>query len=99
MGTRTWGGLVGIQGGLPLVDGGNVTSPGFGIFDTRRSEWIAENKGVDPDIAVDNDPSVIARGDDLQLRRAVEHLLDELKKGKGRKPIKTPPFPRRDGPL
>lgn len=96
IGMRTWGGLVGIQGGVPLVDGGNVTSPGFGIFDPIRGEWIAENKGVDPDIQVDNNPEVIAKGEDPQLVTGINYLLDELKKGKGRKPIVAPPFPRMD---
>lgn len=94
VGMRTWGGLVGIQGGVPLVDGGNVTAPGFGIFDPERGEWIAENKGVDPDMEVDNNPGVIARGEDAQLRKAVDWLMDELKSGKGRKPIRVPASPR-----
>lgn len=96
IGTRTWGGLVGIQGGVPLVDGGNVTSPGFGIFDPVRGEWIAENKGVDPDMVVDNNPEAIAKGEDPQLVAAINYLLDELKKGKGRKPIVAPTFPKID---
>ena len=94
IGKRTWGGLVGINGSTTLVDGGGVTSPGFGIFDTIRGEWIAENKGVDPDIDIDNDPASIARGEDKQLEAGVKYLLDQLKQGKGRKPFKRPELPK-----
>jgi tricorn protease len=90
IGTRTWGGLVGISGQLSLVDGGGVTSPSFGIYDQERTKWIAENTGVDPDIEVDNDPESLAAGKDAQLWAGVKYLLDELKKGKGRKPLKSP---------
>ena len=96
IGTRTWGGLVGISGGVNLVDGGSVTSPSFGIYDTRRGAWIAENTGVDPDIEVDNDPGVWARGEDTQLDRAVKYLMDQLAAGKGRKPFVRPNFPKID---
>ncbi len=94
IGTRTWGGLVGITGGVSLVDGGSVTSPSFGIYDTRRGAWIAENTGVDPDIEVDNDPSVWARGEDAQIERAVRHLMEQLAQGKGRKSFSAPAFPK-----
>ena len=97
VGTRTWGGLVGIQGGIGLVDGGNVTSPAFGIFDVERRQWIAENTGVDPDIKVDNDPGVLARGTDEQLKKAVEYLMAEIKAGRGAKPIVSPNFPKFGG--
>jgi tricorn protease len=91
IGTRTWGGLVGIQGSAPLVDGGTLTSPGFGIFDLETGKWIAENEGVDPDIAVDNDPASVARGLDRQLDTAIEYLLKELAKGQRERP--RPVFP------
>lgn len=97
IGTRTWGGLVGIQGGINLVDGGNVTSPAFGIFDVQRRKWIAENTGVDPDVHVDNDPGVLAKGDDAQLKKAVEYLMAEIKAGRGAKPIVSPDFPKFGG--
>lgn len=92
IGTRTWGGLVGIQGGAPLVDGGNVTSPGFGIYDPYKGEWIAENVGIDPDIEVDARPDLVARGLDPQLDRAIEHLQGELRKPQ--KQFRQPAFPR-----
>lgn len=97
IGNRTWGGLVGITGAAPLVDGGGVTAPEFGIYDVDSGEWIAENKGVDPDIAVDLRPDLVAQGRDPQLEKAIEHLLAEIKKGP--KARKVPAFPtiRRGG--
>lgn len=92
IGNRTWGGLVGIQGSAPLVDGGFLTSPGFGIFDADKGEWIAENVGVDPDIPIDLRPDLFAKGQDPQLDKAIEHLLNELKSF--RREYKEPAFPR-----
>jgi tricorn protease len=90
IGMRTWGGLVGITGSAPLVDGGSVTAPEFGIFDRQTGRWIAENVGVDPDIEVDMRPDLVARGRDPQLERAIEHLMAELKKP--RPPVRRPDF-------
>ncbi|HRK20518.1 MAG TPA: PDZ domain-containing protein, partial [Fimbriimonadaceae bacterium] len=91
IGKRTWGGLVGIRGGLPLLDGGSVTAPEFGIYDREQGKWIAENTGVDPDIDVDARPDLVAKGQDPQLERGVQYLLDELKKA--RPQPKRPDFP------
>lgn len=93
IGMRTWGGLVGISGAVPLMDGSGVTAPEFGIYDRETKSWIAENKGVDPDIVVDADPSMIAAGRDPQLEKAVEYLLEQLKKNPGKKLI-APDFPK-----
>lgn len=91
IGGRTWGGLVGIRGGISLLDGGSVTVPEFGIYDHTTGQWIAENKGVDPDIEVDARPDLVAQGRDPQLERAVEYLLEEIKKGGPN--YKPPTFP------
>ncbi len=82
IGMRTWGGLVGIQGNAPLVDGGGFTAPSFGIYDAVRQEWIAENKGVDPDIEVDARPDLIALGQDPILERGITEMLAQMKKYK-----------------
>jgi tricorn protease len=95
IGTRTWGGLVGITGNAPLTDGGGVTAPEFGLYDPFTGEWIAENKGVDPDMKVDLTPADTAKGKDPQLEKAVQYLLDQLKNGK--KPWKRPDFPKIGG--
>lgn len=92
VGTRTWGGLVGIAESAPLLDGGFLTAPEFSIFDPETNEIVAENTGVDPDITIDNTPAQTQQGRDPQLERAVEYLLDQLKK----QPAKTP---RKDVPV
>lgn len=97
IGTRTWGGLVGISGGVGLLDGGSVTSPSFGIYDPDTNEWIAENTGVDPDIEVDNTPRHWATGADPQLDRGIQYLMDQLRAGAGATPIQRPPHPRFGG--
>jgi tricorn protease len=91
IGTRTWGGLVGISGGRNLVDGGNVTAPEFALYDVQTGEIIAENMGIDPDIEVDDTPDLIAQGRDPELETAVKYLLDQLEKNP-RKPYAKPKF-------
>ncbi|NJN05533.1 MAG: hypothetical protein HC814_02830 [Rhodobacteraceae bacterium] len=78
IGMRTWGGLIGMTGAPELIDGGSVTVPTFGIYDTK-GEWIIEGYGVDPDIEVIDDPAKMAKGGDPQLERAVAEVLKLLK--------------------
>lgn len=94
IGKRSWGGVVGIRGSLPLLDGGSLSKPEFSRFDLKGQEWIMENVGVSPDIIVDNDPAKEFAGTDEQLNKAVSVLLDELKKNPP-KPIVVPPYPKR----
>lgn len=93
IGMRTWGGLIGITGAPPLVDGGNVTVPTFGIF-SRDGEWIIEGYGVDPDIEVVDDPGLMAKGGDPQLERAVKEVLKAIETNPPPGPRK-PPYPHR----
>ena len=79
IGKRTWGGVVGIRGSLPLLDGGDLRKPEFSRYDIEGKEWIMEGKGVEPDIYVDNDPYQEFIGNDLQLNKAIDVILDELK--------------------
>jgi tricorn protease len=95
IGTRTWGGLIGITGCPTLIDGGNVTAPTFGIYSTK-GDWIIEGHGVDPDITVVDDPSIMAKGGDPQLERAVAELLNTLKKNPPVE-VKKPKYPLRAG--
>jgi tricorn protease len=90
IGKRTWGGLVGISHSLPLVDGGVVTMPDFGMWDPASEEWIIENRGVEPDIEVENRPHEVVAGGDPQLERAIGWVLDELKKKPPKKPTRPP---------
>lgn len=78
IGTRTWGGLVGISGNARLVDGGYISVPRFGIYD-EKGEWIIEGIGVYPDIEVNDRPEELAKGNDPSIKKAVEVLLEELR--------------------
>ena len=89
IGQRSWGGVVGIRGSLPLLDGGILNRPEFSRFDLEAKEWIMEGTGVEPDIEVDNDPTREFSGTDDQLNRAI----DELKKAMESKPVKVPQPP------
>jgi tricorn protease len=91
VGTRSWGGLVGISGYPALMDGGTVTSPSFGFF-SPAGKWEIENHGVAPDVEVDMDPKEVAEGHDPQLERAVAIAMAELKKNPPPQPHK-PPYP------
>ncbi len=90
IGTRSWGGIVGISGSLPYIDGTDIRVPFFTNYDTT-GEWIVENHGVDPDIVIDNDPIREFNGEDQQLDKAIEVLLEQLK---DRKPLPGTPAPR-----
>jgi tricorn protease len=79
IGTRTWGGLVGYNEQYALADGGWVTAPEAAFYEATTGEWIAENKGVEPDIEVDARPDLIYKGEDPQLTAAVNYLLKQLK--------------------
>ncbi len=89
IGKRTWGGVVGIRGTLPLLDGGFLNKPEFSRYDLEGKEWIMEGVGVEPDIFVDNDPAKEFAGIDEQLNKAIEVILDELKTQE--KTIPAPP--------
>ena len=79
IGKRSWGGVVGIRGSLPLLDGGTLRSPEFCRYDLEGKKWIIEGHGVDPDIVVDNDPAQEFAGIDDQLNKAIEVIKEELK--------------------
>ncbi len=87
IGTRTWGGLVGMSDNAGLVDGGYIAVPRFGIFEDN--EWIIEGEGVYPDIEVIDEPHLTAKGIDPCIEKAVEILLKELEEN----PIKEPRIP------
>jgi tricorn protease len=88
VGTRTWGGLVGIGGYPPLMDGGRVTAPRVAIYGLH-GEWEVENHGIAPDIEVENDPASVAAGHDGQLEKAVQVTMEALKKN----PVVLPEHP------
>lgn len=88
VGTRTWGGLVGIYNYPVLLDGGFVTAPRVAIYGLK-GDWEVENQGIAPDIEVENDPASVAAGHDPQLEKAVQVTLEALKKN----PVVIPDHP------
>jgi tricorn protease len=88
VGARTWGGLIGISGVPPLIDGGSVTVPTFRMYNPDGT-WFQEGHGVDPDIAVPEDLGAMAKGIDPQLERAITETRNQLKS----KEFKQPPRP------
>ncbi len=75
IGTTSWGGVVGIRGSLPFIDGGTLSKPEFAPYDIRGEEWIIEGIGVHPDIHVENDPAMEFDGIDQQLNRGIQEAL------------------------
>lgn len=102
IGRRTWGGLVGIEGYRPLIDGGGVTVPSFGFYERDpknpgQGKWSIEGHGTDPDIEVMDDPSKMVNGEgDPQLDVAISELLKELET-KAYVTPKRPASPQRSG--
>jgi tricorn protease len=94
IGKRSWGGVVGIRGSLPLLDGGYLNRPEFSRYDLEGKTWVMEGHGVDPDIVVDNDPARENAGVDDQLNRAIEEVLKELKTREKTIPP-PPPYPNK----
>lgn len=93
IGKRTWGGLVGVLGFPPLLDGGNISAPNIAFWAPEEGYGI-ENVGVPPDIDVEMWPAEVNAGKDPQLERAIQHVLGELEKNPPKKP-QRPPFPIR----
>ncbi|MGA3160955.1 MAG: PDZ domain-containing protein [Terracidiphilus sp.] len=91
VGTRTWGGLVGIGGFPPLIDGGGVTAPNFAIYGLN-GEWEVENHGIAPDVVVEDLPKDVAAGHDRQLETGVRMVLEDLK-AHPVPAIPVPPYP------
>jgi len=79
VGTRTWGGVIGIEGYQELVDGTSITVPQY-AFSFVDYGWDVENYGVDPDVEVLNTPDDWAAGRDSQLETAVQLGLEALDK-------------------
>lgn len=96
IGTRTWGGLIGISANPPLVDGGSLTVPFFRFFDAQ-GRWTVENQGVAPDIEVALDPIAANQGRDSQLERAIAETLRQLQEKPSPVPRTAPPVPTRLG--
>ncbi len=92
IGIRSWGGVVGIWGSLPFVDGTDLRKPESASYSAAESKFIIEGVGVEPDIEIDNDPAKEYAGEDEQLNKAIEVVLEELKTYKS-KVLAIPPSP------
>jgi len=92
VGKRTWGGLVGTLGFPVLMDGGSVTAPNLAIW--TEDGWVVENVGVPPDVEVEQAPAEVAAGHDPQLEKAIQIVMEELKKNPPKK-LPRPPYPVR----
>jgi len=88
VGVPSWGGLVGILNQQVTIDNGTVEQSNNAFYG-RDGKWIVENHGADPDVLVDNDPGSVMAGRDLQLEKAIEVMLDKIKKN----PPTFPPVP------
>ncbi|OGD21914.1 MAG: hypothetical protein A2W03_11060 [Candidatus Aminicenantes bacterium RBG_16_63_16] len=88
VGVPSWGGLVGILNRQPTIDNGSVEQSNNAFYD-REGRWLVENHGADPDILVDNDPGSVMAGRDRQLEKAIEVMLEKIKKN----PFNFPPVP------
>jgi len=94
IGTRTWGGVVGIRGFPPLLDGGYAYVPEFGTYDLE-GKWIMENYGVDPDIELDNLPKDVIAGVDTQLDYGIKLVMEAIEKEPRKRTPKPSEYPVR----
>ena len=92
---RTWGGLVGISGNPGLIDGGAITVPTFGFYETDGT-WGIEGHGVDPDVEVIDNPTDLSKGHDPQLDAVIKHLQEQIQTNPSTPP-KRPASPNRSG--
>jgi tricorn protease len=92
IGERTWGGVRGIRGNIPLIDGGYITRPEFARYDLN-SKWVVENRGVQPDIVVENRPDLVVKGQDPQLEKAIEVVMKEIQANPKKLPPRPPDLP------
>jgi tricorn protease len=96
IGTRTWGGLIGISGNPDLIDGSNLSAANVRFLD-EEGNWGIENEGVAPDIEVIDRPDLVAKGQDPSLEKAIEVLQEELRKNPPVK-LRVPPAPKQEWP-
>jgi tricorn protease len=92
IGMRTWGGVRGIRGYIPLLDGGYITRPEFSVYGLD-SKWVIENYGVAPDIEIDNTPDLVMKGQDPQLEKAIEMVMKAITDHPKHLPPRPPDLP------
>jgi len=89
IGSRTWGGWVGIRGDKPLMDGGGVTQPEFTGWGVNDGQWMIEGWGTNPDYTIEDDQASMIQGKDPSLDFTIQYLLDKIT----REPKKIPEMP------
>jgi tricorn protease len=92
IGERTWGGVRGIRGNIQLMDGGYITRPEFARYGLD-SKWVVENRGVQPDIVVENRPEQVVSGKDPQLDRAIQEVMKAIQQSPKKLPPRPPDLP------
>jgi tricorn protease len=92
IGERTWGGVRGIRGEISLIDGGYITRPEFSLYGLD-SKWLIENRGVAPDLEIDNRPDLVRDGHDPQLEKAIELVMKEIQQNPMKLPVRPPDLP------
>ena len=92
IGERSWGGVRGIRGQIPLIDGGYITRPEFARYGLD-SKWVIENHGVQPDIVVENRPEAVVQGQDPQLDRAIAEVMKQIQANPRKLPPRPPDLP------
>ena len=94
IGKRSWGGVIGIRGSLPFIDGGYLNRPEFANFGADGT-WILEGVGMNPDIEIENDPALEYQGIDEQLNKAIEVIMQEIPKNTKPQIPSVPPYPNK----
>ncbi|MBI3448916.1 MAG: PD40 domain-containing protein [Acidobacteria bacterium] len=94
IGTRTWGGWIGIRGNKVFRDGGLTTQPEYGGWDPRGKGWQIEGHGVDPDVPLELSPDGFLDGKDEQLDYAIDDILKKIAKDPKDLPAAPPIIPR-----
>jgi tricorn protease len=94
IGKRSWGGVIGIRGSLPFLDGSYLFKPEFANFGADGT-WVLEGVGMTPDIEVDNHPAKELSGTDEQLNKAIEVILEQIKTNTKTQVPKVPPYPNK----
>ena len=77
---------------MPLIDGGSLTRPEFSLYGLD-SKWVVENRGVAPDIEVDDRPDDVVRGKDAQLDRAIQEVMKQIEANPKKLPERPPDLP------
>jgi len=93
VGVPSWGGLVGVLNRQTTIDNGSIEQSNNAFYG-REGKWLVENHGADPDVLIDNDPASVMGGRDAQLEKAIQVILENIKKNPFKFPS-MPPYPKK----